>query len=60
MVLIVFLQQEFEVFVNQTFHVPDETRWNATIPGQSDGVQPELALAVCTTNVNVRRLSALV
>jgi hypothetical protein len=31
-----------------------------TISGQSDGIQPELALAICTTDVNVRRLDALI
>jgi hypothetical protein len=33
---------------------------NGTISGQGDRIQPELALAICTTDVNVRRLDALV
>jgi hypothetical protein len=33
---------------------------NGTISGQGDGIQPELTLAICTTDVNVRRLDALV
>jgi hypothetical protein len=60
MVLIVFLQQKGNVFVNQPFHFPHGVGRNATISGQGDGIQPELALSVCTSHVNVRRLSALV
>jgi len=48
------------VFVNQPFHFPYRMWRNGTISGQSDGIQPELALAICTTDVNVRRLDALV
>jgi hypothetical protein len=60
MVLIVFLQQEVDVFVNQPFHVPHGVGRNATVSGQCNLVQPELALSVCTTHVNVRRPDALV
>jgi hypothetical protein len=48
------------VFVNQPFHFPYRMCRNGTISGQGDGIQPELALAICTTDVNVRRLDALV
>jgi hypothetical protein len=60
MVLIVFLQQEVDVLVNQPFHVPHGVGRNTTVSGQRNRVQPELALSVCTTHVNVRRLGALV
>jgi hypothetical protein len=60
MMLIVFLQQEVDVFVNQPFHVPHGVCRNATISRHSDRVQPELALSVCAANMNVRRLGALV
>jgi hypothetical protein len=60
MVLIIFLQQEVDVFVNQPFHFPHRMCRYGTISGQSDGIQPELALAICTTDVNVRRLDALI
>ena len=48
------------MFVNQPFHFPYRMCRNGTISGQGDGIQPELALAICTTDVNVRRLDALV
>jgi hypothetical protein len=60
MVLIVFLQKEVNVFVNQPFHVPHGVCWNATVSGQSNRVQPKLALSVCAAHVDVRRLGALV
>jgi hypothetical protein len=60
MVLIVFLQQEVNVFVNQPFHFPHGVGRNAAISGQGDGIQPKLALSVCASHVNVRRLGALV
>jgi hypothetical protein len=49
-VLIVFLQQEVDVFVNQPFHVPHGVGRNATVSGQRNRVQPELALSVRTTH----------
>jgi hypothetical protein len=55
-----FLPQEIDMFVNQRFHSPHGMRWNAAIPGQSNRIQPEFAFAFCATNVNVRRLAALV
>jgi hypothetical protein len=60
MVLIVFLQQEVNVFVNQPFHIPHGVCWNATVSGQSNRFKPELALTVCASHVNVRWLAALV
>jgi hypothetical protein len=60
MVLIVFLQQEVDVFVNQPFYVPHGVGRNATVSGQSNRFQPELALSVCAAHVDVRRLGALV
>ena len=48
------------MFVNQPFHFPHRMCRNGTISGQGDRIQPELALAICTTDVNVRRLDALV
>jgi hypothetical protein len=56
----VFLPQQVDVFVNQTFHVPHGVRRNAAIPGQSDRIQPEFAFAVSRANVNVSRLATLV
>jgi hypothetical protein len=60
MVLIVFLQQEVDVFVNQPFYVPHGVGRNATVSGQSNRFQPELALSVCASHVNVRWLGALI
>lgn len=60
MVLIVLLQQEVNVFVNQPLHFPHGVCRNATISGQGDGIQPELALSGCASHMNVRRLRALV
>jgi hypothetical protein len=60
MVLIVFLQQKVNVFVNQPLHFPHGVGRNAAVPGQSNRVQPELALSVCAAHVNVRRLGTLV
>jgi hypothetical protein len=60
MVLIVFLQQDVEVFVNEPFHVPHGECRNTTISGQGHGIEPELVLAVCASHVHVRRLGALV
>jgi hypothetical protein len=60
MVLIVFLQQEVNVFVNQPFHVPHGVGRNATVPGQRNRIEPELALSVCASHVNARRLGALI
>ena len=48
------------MFVNQPFHFPYRMWRNGTISGQSDGIKPELALAICTTDVNVRRLDAFI
>jgi len=56
----IFLQQQVDVFVNQPFHFPHRMCRNGTISGQGDGIQPELALAIRTTDVNVRRFDALV
>jgi hypothetical protein len=60
MVLIVFLQQEVEVFVNEPFHFRHCLCWDASISGQGHWIEPELVLAVCASHVNVRRLGALV
>jgi hypothetical protein len=59
MVLIVFLQQGVDVFVDQPFHVPHGKCRNATISCRSKRIQPKLALAVRTANMNVRRLDTL-
>jgi hypothetical protein len=60
MVLIVFLQQKVDVFVNQPFPVPHCVGRNATVSGQSNWIQPEVALSICAANVKVRRLGALI
>jgi hypothetical protein len=60
MVLIVFLQQEVDVFVNEPFHFPHGVRRHAPISGQGHGIKPKLALSVGTPNVNMGRLSTLI
>jgi hypothetical protein len=60
MVLIVFLQQEVEMFVHQPLHFPHKMRWHATIPGECDRVQPKFALPVGAPDVDMGRLHALI
>jgi hypothetical protein len=58
--LIVFLQQEIDVFEDQSLHFPHDMRGNATIPSKAHRIEPEFAFTLRTTNVDVGRLCALV
>jgi len=58
--LIVFLQQEIDVFKNQSLHFPHDVRGNAAIPGKAHWIEPEFAFTLRTPNVDVGRLYALV
>jgi hypothetical protein len=58
--LIVFLQQEIDVFEDQSLHFPHNMRGNATIPSKAHWIEPEFAFTLRTTNVDVGRLRALV
>ena len=58
--LIVFLQQEIDVFKDQSLHFPHDVRGNAAIPGKAHWIEPELAFTLRTANVDVGRLCALV
>ena len=58
--LIVFLQQEIDVFKNQSLHCPHDMRGNAAIPTKAHWIEPEFAFTLRTPNVDVGRLCALV
>jgi len=58
--LIVFLQQEIDVFEDQALHVPHDMRGNAAIPTKAHWIEPEFAFTLRTPNVDMRRLCALV
>jgi hypothetical protein len=58
--LIVFLPEQIDVFENQPLHVPHHVRSNTAIPRQAHRIEPELAFAIRTTNVDMGRLRALV
>jgi hypothetical protein len=58
--LIVFLQQEIDVFKDQSLHFPHDMRGNAAIPSKAHWIEPEFAFTLRTTNVDVGRLCALV
>ena len=58
--LIVFLQQEIDVFKDQSLHFPQDMRGNAAIPGKAHWIEPEFAFTLRTSNVDVGPLCALV
>jgi hypothetical protein len=58
--LIVFLQQEIDVFKDQSLHFPHDMRGNAAIPTKAHWIEPEFAFTFRTPNVDVGRLCALV
>jgi hypothetical protein len=58
--LIVFLQQEIDVFKDQALHFPHDLRGNAAIPTKAHWIEPEFAFTLRTPNVDVGRLCALV
>jgi hypothetical protein len=58
--LIVFLQQEIDVFKDQSLHFPHDMRGNAAIPTKAHWIKPEFAFTFRTPNVDVGRLCALV
>jgi len=58
--LIVFLQQEIDVFKDKSLHFPHDMRGNAAIPTKAHWIEPEFAFTLRTPNVDVGRLCALV
>jgi len=58
--LIVFLQQEIDVFKDQSLHFPHDMSGNAAIPSKAHWIEPEFAFTLCTTNVDMGRLCTLV
>ena len=58
--LIVFLQEEVDVFKDQSLHFPHDMRGDATIPTKAHWIEPEFAFTLRTANVDVGRLCALV
>jgi len=58
--LIVFLQQEIDVFKDQPLHFPHDMRGNAAIPTKAHWIEPEFVFTLRTPNVDVGRLCALV
>jgi hypothetical protein len=58
--LIVFLQQEINMFKDQSLYFPHDMRGNAAIPSKAHWIKPEFAFTLRTTNVDVGRLWALV
>ena len=48
------------MFEDQSLHFPHDMRGNATIPGKAHRIEPEFAFTFRTTNVDMRRLCALV
>jgi len=58
--LMVFLQQEIDVFKDESLHFPHDMRGNAAISSEAHRIEPEFAFTCRTTNVDMGRLCALV
>jgi hypothetical protein len=58
--LIVALHQEVSVLEDQALDRSYLVRANASVPCQSNGIEPELALSLGRPDVDVRRLSSLI